>query len=230
MLKVIPMKTKKAIAGFTLIELIIVLAIIAVLAAVAVPGIGGYIRDNRIEEANNNAQILARGAQTWLNEMEADNKPIDAYNNPVGTSEANLFKTTFANSSYITLASNGTYEFNSAADFPSPSTPSGKWLKLDKSDVTNVPDKFKQVNLTKYLSGLKPAKSGTDLGSCFICIDLNTKTVKYAAWSSDVDLTVTSYLGSNGGTHAIDDLNDQETLVTSNGNKIIGVYPMNGEL
>ena len=210
------MKTKKAIAGFTLIELIIVLAIIAVLAAVAVPGIGGYIRDNRIEEANNNAQILARGAQTWLNEMEADNKPIDA------TTEADLFKSTFpaASTSIMIISSRNSYNFDLIAE-------PGGWVKRDGTGTTmSHPMQF---NLTKYLTGLKPSKSGTDIGSGYVCIDLSSKTVRYAAWTSEDDWTQATYLHGTD-THDIDDLNDQENLVTLNGNHIIGVYPMSNEL
>ena len=210
------MKTKRAIPGFTLIELIIVLAIIAVLAAVAVPGIGGYIRDNRIEEANNNAQLLARGAQTWLNEMEADNKPIDA------TTEADLFKSTFpaAPTSIMIISSRNSYNFDLIAE-------PGGWVKRN-GDPTTMSHPM-QFNLTKYLTGLKPAKSGTDLGSGYVCIDLSSKTVKYAAWTSEVDWATATYLNGTD-THAITDRSTQENLVTLNGNHIIGVYPMNGEL
>ncbi|HNX64844.1 MAG TPA: prepilin-type N-terminal cleavage/methylation domain-containing protein [Oscillospiraceae bacterium] len=223
------MKTKRAIPGFTLIELIIVLAIIAVLAAVAVPGIGGYIRDNRIEEANNNAQILARGAQTWLNEMEADNKPIDAYNNPaVVSTEANLFKSTsFGATDCITLASTNTIGTTDSYKFTATTAIPGSWVNRDGTGVSTPA--LSGVDLTKYLAGLKPAKSGTDLGSCFICIDLTTKTVRYAAWTADDDWTQATYLNGTY-THNITDRAKQEDLVTSNGNHIIGVYPMNDEL
>jgi len=216
MLKVIPMKTKKAIAGFTLIELIIVLAIIAVLAAVAVPGIGGYIRDNRIEEANNNAQILARGAQTWLNEMEADNKPIDA------TTGADLFKSTFpaASTSTMIISSRNSYNFDLIAE-------PGGWVKRDGNGTTmSHPMQF---NLTKYLTGLKPAKSGTDLGSGYVCVDLSTKTVRYAAWTSEVDWTTATYF-TGGNDHLITSANQESKVIGNTDHVIVGVYPMSDEL
>ena len=217
MLKVIPMKTKKAIPGFTLIELIIVLAIIAVLAAVAVPGIGGYIRDNRIEEANNNAQLLARGAQTWLNEMEADNKPIDA------TTEADLFKSTFpaAPTSIMIISSKNSYNFDLIAE-------PGGWVKRDGTGTTmSHPMQF---NLTKYLAGLKPSKAGTDLGSCYICIDLSTKTVRYAAWTADVNWVAASSYFTGGYDHLITTANQESKVIGATNHVVVGVYPMSNEL
>lgn len=229
MLKVIPMKTKKAIPGFTLIELIIVLAIIAILAAVVVPGIGGYIRDNRIEEANNNALLLARGAQTWLNEMEADSKPIDAYNQTPGTSEANLFKTTFATGSFITLVSTNTAGTTNSYIFNATSTIPSGWVKRDGTTPAVSTPVLTNVDLTKYLAGLKPSKSGTDLGSCYICIDLSTKTIRYAAWTSEDNCTAVSYF-SGGYTHTITRANQENKVISDTNHAIVGFYPMSDEL
>ena len=53
------MKTK----GFTLIELIVVMAIIAVLAAVLVPSMLGYVRNARMRRLNSNARSIYSAAQ-----------------------------------------------------------------------------------------------------------------------------------------------------------------------
>lgn len=52
--------------GFTLIELIVVIAIIAILAAILVPSMLGYVRNARISQANANAKQVHQAVSAGL--------------------------------------------------------------------------------------------------------------------------------------------------------------------
>lgn len=57
---------KQKLKGFTLLELVIVIAIIAILSAIIVPNMSDYIRTNHIISANDQAQQVFNAAQEYL--------------------------------------------------------------------------------------------------------------------------------------------------------------------
>ena len=59
---------KKKREGFTLIELMIVVAIIGILAAIAIPAFINYVKRSKTSEASTNIMILARGAESYCND------------------------------------------------------------------------------------------------------------------------------------------------------------------
>ena len=79
--------------GFTLIELMIVVAIIGILAVVAIPGYMAYIANSKTSEAKENLKGIADGALSYFQtEHQADKAGMSSFSKQYPSCTENLLK------------------------------------------------------------------------------------------------------------------------------------------
>ena len=69
----------KKVKGFTLIEMIIVLAIIGILGGILIPSWMNYIANSKIKKQNENAKIIFNAAQTAAQDYKFYERKLKAY-------------------------------------------------------------------------------------------------------------------------------------------------------
>ncbi len=89
---------KKMMQGFTLVEIMIVVAIIAILAAIAIPNFAKYRKESQNNSCVSTMASIATAAESWLSKPANATKAkeggkIDLVTDLVGTDGDGYFKT-----------------------------------------------------------------------------------------------------------------------------------------
>ena len=139
----------KAKKGFTLVELVVVIAIIGVLAAILVPTMLGVVEDSRITSANQLANNIKNRVTEFFGKMDSNKASY------IGTKDAAI----------LISANNGVWSYVSGAPAKT------DWLDgKDHSGTNSKPDakgeiKNKDTELIAYI-----ADTTSDMKNCFIAI------------------------------------------------------------
>lgn len=140
------MPQKTVSSGFTLIELMIVVAIIAILAAIAMPAYQDYVVRGQVSEGIN----LATGAKTAIWDFYADKGRFPAENQSAGLADATSINGTYVSSvavvggairvSFATDKANTHLQSSTLVVSPIASTGSIMWVcKGDTMDPRYLP-------------------------------------------------------------------------------------------
>lgn len=180
----------KTVKGFTVIELLIVIAIIAILAGMTSLAIMGFVRNSNIESANSRAQLAYTSVQNMMIdiEIEGTEKYLDGHYIWHGTELSP--RPTWATLEYYML--NGTLDEST--------------LKLESSSPTSNTDitysHFNTHDRTKAAvkfikKSLEDSIDSSFTGYVFATIDLTDYVVESIVYSEDKEFCKNAVKGTN---------------------------------
>lgn len=186
----------KAKKGFTLVELIVVIAIIGVLAAILVPTMLGYVENSRITSADQIAKTIKDAAQVAATEMDTQGMGL-ATTKVVAlgtyTPAANNNPATIVFSTASAQANNPEGVIGAAANYKGQQTakaPASHATKLSKSLVTLLTEQ------KKGLTFLIVYENGT-VTQVYSSEDATLTTTGAINWTSAGKDTAGNIIGTN---------------------------------
>lgn len=190
----------KKLKGFTLLEMIVVMAIIGVLASIIVPNTVSQMRQARIEQANSNAKQVYQAVQDYCTRMQIKKVPLTAaagepaafpYTTPTGTDKKILVQFVGAKSDAYSSVTKVTPI--SSDNLNGSTNPEVTWgfVKVtavgtgaEVVDLTTGEERGRRA-LTGITNNLGSSMSATQVGSFIAQIDVETYTVDLVAYSDE---------------------------------------------
>lgn len=174
----------KAKKGFTLVELIVVIAIIGVLAAILIPTMLGFVTSSRVTSANSTAAAIKKQIDNFLTDADTAGYGMKQSSSAI----ASITFKVDANGEWDTTIATGAYtpsEFNASSAFKN----SDKWGTGTATGVKKDDPKSDAANDAVKLLTIDLASVFPDVKSSYIFAYCEGGKTLYVAYTADGDST-----------------------------------------